>query len=250
MRSCKKILFIGPLLILIYPSLINACQLVYASPILEPHFWEEENKAKGLSVDFLNLVAQKANCDIQYQAKPWKRVMHEMRSGKVDLTIGFYAKEREEFARYSQAKFGEYNFYIFTKPSVEPVKSIKDLYAKNKNLLYPKNWYLGKLKSEIQSSKELAVPFVAIQDGINLLINNRADALLSPTTNALYSFKKMSLTNKFVMNSPQLESLAQYLMFSKSSVSDEIYQRINSAMIDIVEAGDMDKITKSYTHSE
>jgi ABC-type amino acid transport substrate-binding protein len=116
--------------------------------------------------------------------------------------------------------------------------------------LYPKNWHLGKLKSEIHSSKKLAVPFVAIHEGINLLINNRADALLSPTTNALYAFKKMNLTNQFVMNSPQLESLPQYLMFSKNSVSDEIYQRINSAMSEIVEAGEMDEITKSYTHSE
>jgi len=250
MLSDKKIILISPLLILACPSLINACQLIYASPILEPHFWEEENQPKGLSVDFLNIVAQKANCDIQYQAKPWKRVMYEMRSGKVDLSIGFYAKSREEFARYSQAKFGEYNFYIFTKPSVEPVKSIKDLYARNKNLLYPKNWHLGKLKSEIQSSKELAVPFVAIQEGINLLVNDRADALLSPITNALYSFKKMSLSNQFVINSPPLESLPQYLMFSKNSVSDEIYQRLNSAMSEIVAAGEMDKITNRYTHSE
>jgi len=226
----------------------SACQLTFATPLIEPHFWESQNQYQGIAVDFLNLLAAKSGCAISYQAKPWKRVMHEMQQGKVDLTIGFYAANRESFARYSHSEFGEYAFYLFTRADVEPVTDIKTLFTEKKRVLFLKNWFLGKLKPEIESEPKFAMPIDSIKQGIKLLLNDRAYAMLSPKTNALYSFKKMRVTEQIIINSDKLEALNQYLIFSKASVSDEVYQRLDSAMTQIIDSGEMQRILRSYTH--
>lgn len=227
-------------------STLFGCELRYASPSIEPHFWKKDGQHTGIAVDFLNLVAAQSNCKISYQIKPWKRVMHEMQQGSVDITIGFYAPSRESFARYSSAKFGDYEFVIFAKTTMPKIANIVHLYSQQYKLLYLKNWFLGSLKPDILSGSELAMPIYSVTKGLQLLQANRAQALLSSKTNGLFALKRLQLNDQVQIKSPVLESFAQYIIFAKKSVTDAEYERINQAMQTVVQAAAMQKITAKY----
>jgi ABC-type amino acid transport substrate-binding protein len=225
-----------------------ACELTVATPNIPPHFWTENGKAKGLTVDFLNLVAQQSGCQFTYKAKPWKRVLHELTNGGVDMTVAFHSESREGFAYYSTAKFGQYQFYIFSLDPNNKRQSVDSLYAEQKKLMYLKDWYLGDLKQKIVSKADLAMPILSLDKGLKLMIANRADAILGPKVEMLYSIKQNKLTNKvFLSSTPQL-SLDQYVVFSKHSVPIEIYHQVNAAISVIVASGKMKELIKKYTH--
>lgn len=225
-----------------------ACELTVATPNIPPHFWTENGKAKGLTVDFLTLVAEQSGCHFTFKAKPWKRVLHEFTNGGVDMTVAFHSESREDFAYYSTAKFGQYQFYIFSLDANNKHQSVDSLYAERKKLMYLKNWYLGDLKQKIVSEPDLAMPILSLDKGLKLMVANRADAILGPKVEMLYSIKQNKLTNKvFLSSEPQL-SLDQYVIFSKYSVSIDVYNKINAAISVIVASGKVHDLARKYTH--
>ena len=250
MLGLKRFPFLIPSLLLVICtwSVARACVLTVATPDIPPHFWVDNGKAQGLTVDFFNLVAKQSGCEISYQAKPWKRVLHQLNTGGVDMTIGFYTQSREQFARYSNAKFGKYQFYIFAAGVKNQNLTVNSLYAQQKKLMYLKHWYLGTLKQQIIAEPSLAMPILSLDKGLKLMMANRADAILGPKMETLYSIKMNNLNDKVFLNSKPLLNLDQYVMFSKHSVSDEIYHRVNKAITEVVKSGETAQLAKKYSH--
>ncbi len=226
---------------------VNACELVFASGSSEPFLWQENKRYKGIAVDLFKLISADSGCEVSFQIKPWKRVLHELNKGTVDMTLAFHNIKREQYSRYAEEGVGEFAFYLYTKPTLNKIKNIEDLFAQKKSLMYLKNWYLGKLKPKVLAHSQSSFPVMSVDQGVKLVLNNRSDALLAPEITVLYALKKINKSDQLIKNSAQLESFKRYVIFSKKSVPKAIYQRINTSINKIVASGKMSDIVKSYT---
>lgn len=225
----------------------QACQLTIASMNLEPIYWKTNKQITGINPDFYRHIGKKINCEITFKIMPWNRVLRDFEAGNVDIITAFYKKDREQFARYSSAPIDHVKFYLFAHPNSSFYPSISDFFAQNQTLLYPENWYLGGLKSQLLSHPNNTHTVTNINKGIELLIANRADAFLSSKLSIDYSTHQKNVRQLISIKSPVLAAIPIYTLFSKKNIDDKMYHKINEAINHSLQNNVMENIVKHYT---
>jgi PAS domain S-box-containing protein len=101
-------------------------KIVYNLGVAPLKFEDTDSRPAGLLPDFWRLWAQKAGKEIQFvRAESFQKSLQLIKDGKGDLHAGlFKTPEREEFLGYSEPLLA-LDYYIFTHPSVYPIKSLE-----------------------------------------------------------------------------------------------------------------------------
>ena len=222
------------------------CQLTFASPTLKPHFWLEDNKPKGLAVDYFREIEKHSGCRFKFQVKPWKRVLHEVELGNIDTSIGYYNRERSTFAHFPRRYFQRQSFHLYSRQDEKQVYNLAGMLEAGKPVLYLEHWYLGNLNKILAEHSALALPTPNPATGLKQLLQGRADALLAPRVNTLFDVSQLKLQGKVKVNSMPQAIFYQYAFFSKKSVSDELFAKLDLAIEHIDQSGVGERITDRY----
>jgi len=101
-------------------------KIVYNAEMAPLTFEDANSRPAGLLPDLWRLWAQKAGKKIQFvKAESFEESLQLVKNGKVDLHGGlFKTPEREKFLDYSE-RLLTLDHYIFTHPSVYPIKSLE-----------------------------------------------------------------------------------------------------------------------------
>ncbi len=88
----------------------------------------DAGKPTGLSVDYLNLVAQKVGLNIEYISDPnLPNLVEQLKSRKIDVAHGLIrTSAREEYLNFTST-YLDLPFYLFGRTGDEPVQSLDDL---------------------------------------------------------------------------------------------------------------------------
>ncbi|MDJ0802969.1 MAG: transporter substrate-binding domain-containing protein [Desulfobacterales bacterium] len=100
---------------------------VSSEPDYAPFDFVEEGRPSGFSVDYLNLVAERAGLHLEYVQDTWKNLVEKGKRKEIDLlhTI-FFTPERAPFFHYTEPYKTVVNG-IFVRNGVEGVASLQDL---------------------------------------------------------------------------------------------------------------------------
>jgi ABC-type amino acid transport substrate-binding protein len=101
-------------------------KIVYNVGVAPLKFEDAASRPAGLFPDLWRLWAQKAGRKIEFvRVDSFAESLQLLKDGKVDLHAGlFKTPEREEFLDYSDQLLA-LDYYIFTHPSVDPIKSLE-----------------------------------------------------------------------------------------------------------------------------
>ena len=101
-------------------------KIVYNVGVAPLKFEDADSRPVGLFPDLWRLWAQKAGRKIEFvRVESFKESLQLLKDGKVDLHAGlFRTPEREKFLDYSEQLLA-LDYYIFTHPSVYPIKSLE-----------------------------------------------------------------------------------------------------------------------------
>jgi polar amino acid transport system substrate-binding protein len=101
-------------------------KIVYNVGVAPLEFEDAVARPAGLFPDLWRLWAKKAGKQIQFvKVDSFKESLQLLKDGKVDLHAGlFKTQEREKFLDYSEPLLA-LDYYIFTHPSVYPIKSLE-----------------------------------------------------------------------------------------------------------------------------
>ena len=101
-------------------------KVVYNVGVAPLKFEDSASRPAGLFPDLWRLWAQKAGRNIEFvRVDSFQESLQLLKDGKVDLHAGlFRTPEREEFLDYSGPLLA-LDYYIFTHPSVHPIKSLE-----------------------------------------------------------------------------------------------------------------------------
>jgi len=163
-----------------------------SEPDYAPFDFVEDGKSVGFSVDYLNLLAERAGLKIEYVQDTWSNLVKMAEKKEVDLlhTI-FRTSDRESFLRFTKPYKSVVNF-IFVRDDIVGVNSLADLAGKTVAL--PEGDSITELLiKEVPGAKIVFMDqYLQILKSIAL---GRTDATVMDSAVANYLIRENTLTN-------------------------------------------------------
>ncbi|MGB1238278.1 MAG: substrate-binding periplasmic protein [Pseudomonadales bacterium] len=246
MRSVRNRILFFLLCITAFSPALQACQLTVSSIDFKPIYWQEKGEIRGINRDFYAHIGKQIGCDMHFEIAPWNRVIRGLKLGKVDIITAFHSADRERFAHFSQQPISEVAFYLYSLQSDDKFASLDAFFTTSQTLLYPKNWHLGGLKAQLQGYPQQAIGVDSLQQGITLLLNDRASALLSSQSGMQTALRGRELEHQIQISSAKLSNRPIYTLFSKKSVDLARYHRLDNAIQAALANGVMEDLKAKY----
>jgi polar amino acid transport system substrate-binding protein len=141
---------------------------------IAPYGIESIKEASGIYYDLANILAHETGYQVENYIYPYARIIHELKSGKTDLTIMFKYKELEDFVTYI-APLPTLRNVVIGKKNVE-FSSIFEL--RGKRIAYLRG---AKFSSVIDDDSTIfKYETIDFQQGLMMLKNDRVDAVIGP----------------------------------------------------------------------
>ena len=158
-----------------------------------PRFnFNENGAAKGYSIDYAKLVAQKVGMKLSFISGPsWDEFIKMMKTGELDLMLNIAKSPEQELYFTFTPDYAKMLQVLFTRKDTPTVNEIKDLFGKRFAL--PKGSYLEETLKHYPDIE--IVPVMDTAEAIQAVSTDKADALfeLKPVVKRL--IKKMQVTN-------------------------------------------------------
>ena len=211
-----------------------------------PFNWKSVDREEldGAMVEFLRDFFKEQNIKIKTRIAPWKRVLHELKHGRVDVVGALYmVEERKKFAVYSIPYSAEGAVVIALKAKPVFFNKREDLIGKRggavRGLSFGKNFdtfLKEKLKIERVSTLDL---------NLKKLNAGRIDYILNLTFPSQVALMR-SGGDKFMILPKQLSENKVYLAFSKKSPYKKYFPAINEKIQQMLSDGSLQKLIDKY----
>ena len=157
-----------------------------------PFNFNENGVAKGLSIDYMNLLAEKSGINIKYiSGYTWNEFIEMLKRKEIDIICNMIkTKERLEFSLFTDPFFENPNVIVSRRKN--KYQTIEELYGKT--VAFPKGYFYEEvLKNEYPQIKRL--PVVDPLAGVEAVSSGKADAALEENVVAKYLVNKHHLPN-------------------------------------------------------
>ena len=211
----------------------------------------------GFDVRFLRALAAEIDCDLDWQERPWARILVEIRRGNLDLAPwAVRTQERVAFAFFSRPYINEAIMLIGLAPSLPATRpqSFAELAASR--LVFGAE--LGAVYSEAYKTLLDAGAFgdrIQLVPDLRLLmpllVRGRVDAILSPIIAARHAAAAHGEADNIVVlsvlsdESTDEEEGASF-MFSRASVPESVVLRFDDVLAQMLFDGRYDAILRPY----
>lgn len=223
-------------------ALAQSSDMICAEPIVvrvsedyRPFSIRNDNGiAEGIDVTFLTNVLEAVGCDYQIVFMPWKRALHQLSLGEVDLMpFASITEERRQFAHFSKPYRNEVAGLIIRREDVGkyPIRRLDDMIGHQMRLGHTEGAYRGEMFKQFLSQPEaqnLVFNVNLTSHGIQMLVNDRIDALVEVPTAAMAQAELMGVSDALVAHPLILLSEPVHFMFSKLTVSPMLVEKINA----------------------
>jgi len=219
-------------------------------------FHNENNELTGVDIEAFKLISDKAGLSVSYVELPWQRHLMYINSGIVDIAFGAsYTKEREQGAYFSIPYRKELvNFFVRkgTSQSIK-LKQLSDLIDSDYLVGVENGYYYGKEYQKLKTipgfiSKINSV--LDIEQNVNLLMKGHIDGFLADPMSMQAFVKKYKFQNEFEIHPLPIYQGDIFIMLSKKNCNVDDLTRINQAITQLKQNGQLESIIKRWTISE
>ncbi len=161
-------------------------------PDYAPFDFIENGQPAGFSIDYLDLVAQRAGIQLEYVQDSWDNLITMGKEKKIDLlhTV-FYTPEREVFFNFTKPYKSVVNV-IYAREGVSGIQSLSDL--ANKRVILPKGDSIAQILPQLVPDANF-VFIDSYEDILKSIALGKADATVIDGAVANYLIRKNTLTN-------------------------------------------------------
>lgn len=210
-----------------------------------PYEYLENGKPTGLDIEILQAVAQKAGIEFKYNFVPWERALYLTKNKQADAIISlFKTAEREEFLLFPEEGLAYERNVIFAKENYNrEINKIDDL--KNLTIGVTSGYSYG---PEFDDYVGVNKDFSNDQDTmIRKFANNRFEIFITNELVGHYLLKKQGVANYKTLGYVADDQML-YMGISKGMADSEIlYDKVNTALKELKQSGELDAIRKKYT---
>jgi polar amino acid transport system substrate-binding protein len=206
----------------------------------------------GLDLDIFNTIFTKAGYATEYTELPWKRHLHYIKTGEMDVAMGAsFSEKRTRYAMFSRPYRQETVNLFVRNGQADSIKlsALSDLVNSNYMIGIESGYYYGDEYQALMKTTEFQehiIEVVDIEENVTLLLAGHIDGfLVDPATIKAFS-NKYKMVGEFEMHSVNIYQTDIHIMFSKKSVKPRAVTAINQAISDLKKSGELDKIIHKW----
>ena len=218
-----------------------------------PFQYEDETKQlTGFDIELITTIMENAGLKVSYRNTPWKRLLFEVQSGRMDMAgAASKTKEREEFAFFTNP-YRKETIVLFVQKGQShkyKFKTLEQLTKSNFKLGVANGYYYGEKYAELIKNPIFKGKVQTVnKDELNIrkLMKNRIDGFLMEPVAATAMLKKLSLLDKAEILPVPIYSDNIFAIFSKASTSTEVVKKFNKSLKELKANGKYDQIVGKY----
>lgn len=218
---------------------------------------DAQGQWQGKDIDLIRAVFDKTPHTFKLVSMPWARVLQDIKSGRVDLTLAAAnLPERADYAYFSSNVF-RYSYYTLfvRKDRIEQFGSVTALAE-----LAEKNVFIGALRDAVYSENYLhllknsqlseRIVFIDNDQSLpNFALKGRVDGYIESELEGLHYLNQAQSYRDNIVPLFRMDmgkQSASFLMFSKKTVTQKELKTFDEALAQIWQQGDYWRISEKY----
>ena len=166
--------------------------LVYGADDSAPplRFIDEDGKYKGVVPDYMNLISIELGIHIECVPYKWNNALEAIKTGKTDMIDLFISPDRSKYMEFTKPLYTLRTIMVTNRNQKYRLDEINNLEVATQMGDYANTY----LKEHYPNVKLVYVHDVG--EGLNLLINNKVDAVIGDEPVAQYYADKLGIKNR------------------------------------------------------
>lgn len=216
-------------------------------------FHNNNQQLVGLDFDILNAIIKQAGLKVNYTELPWKRHLHYIKTGDIDIAMGAsYNEERAKYAYFTNPYRQEVVKLYVRKGQASEMKlnSLDDLAQSAFMIGVEGGYYYGKKYQELIKKSEFQSHInevIDLEQNVSLLLKGHLDGMLVDPVSMKAFVEKYKLKGEFEQHSMPIYHDNIYIMLSMASLNTEILAKINQAIIELNNNGKLAEINAKWS---
>ncbi len=207
----------------------------------------------GLDFEIFNAILAKTGYKTAYTELPWKRHLHYIKTGEMDVAMGAsFSEDRQRYAMYTQAYRKETVKLFVRKGQADTIKLTSLEMLANSDYMFgiESGYFYGERYQELMQTplfREHIIEVVDIEENVTLLLAGHIDGfLVDPATIKAFA-KKYKMKGEFEQHPLNIYQADVHVIFSKVSVEPEITKAFDDAISELKMSGELDKIIHRWS---
>lgn len=217
---------------------------------------DQQGNLEGLDIALAKAIFAEAGLSIRFEVYPWKRIVHLLENGDVDVALSASdSEQRRKFAYFSSEAFRLGHNLLFTRKEqiarFDPNESLRQLEGMPVRLGVQRGVSYSYEYDTLLSSAEFQRKLVVVDTParlVELILMDRVDAFLGSERDLQTEIDKHGAHDQIVPSFYLMsdKEASSHIMFSKASVPTQWVEKVNQAMRSLKASGRYDEIMKSY----
>ncbi|HDZ8843121.1 TPA: amino acid ABC transporter substrate-binding protein [Aeromonas dhakensis] len=215
------------------------------------HYYLESAAGKkelqGFAIEALNAMLKRLDCKASYVEMPWKRVLHGLELGVVDIAMeAYFNEDRARYAWFSDAYNPGRSVLWIRKSDAYADTDLASWLANGHTLGITKDYYYGAEISELLRRYAAQVSVVNDEQNYGKLVLGRIDGFLGDVLATPWGLKKEGLSDLIVPHAMAVYEAPTFFMFSKKRLSPEFVREFNRDLAKFKATNEYDIIWRRY----
>ena len=213
------------------------------------HYYEADSPAevRGYAAEVLVAVLASMECKVSFVELPWKRVLHEMQYGDIDMAMEANINdERTRYAWFSDSYNPGRTLLWVRKGSAYPEPDLASWLARGYTLGITKEYFYGDEVMPLLKRHAKQVSAVSDKQNFEKLARGRIDGFLGDMLATPNGLDKEGMGGQFSSHPMVVYESPSFFMLGKRSFSPEFLQQFNRALAEFKETDQYDIIWQRY----
>lgn len=211
-----------------------------------PFYYEKEGQIVGAAAEIVTLLAQQLKYQLKYKRFPWKRVQHNLATGKIDMVLLYFkTPERAEHVYYVDDPHVYESSSLIVRAGEDiafsgDINALSDYSFGNVNGY----WHGESYSNHPSLNKRL---FSTTEELLTGLKRGAVDIIVGNKPVMLEIAKKMGYANQFTFLEPKIDYAPDYIAFSKARPqAQERVKEFSKALAAFLKTPEYNKILRKY----
>lgn len=216
-------------------------------------YHNDKQQLVGLDFEIFNAIIKEANFSVNYTELPWKRHLHYIKTGVMDIAMGAsMTKERNTYAYFSLPYRKETVKLYVKKGNAEKMRlsNLDELAGSPYMLGVEGGYYYGEDFNRLIKQTKFQAQInevIDIEENVQLLLKGHIDGFLVDPVTMKAFVSKYKMQGEFEPHSMSIYSDDIYIMFSKKITNKQTVNSINDAIKKLKENGRIEQIISNWT---